>query len=213
MRVIIVGCGGHGREMAQLLMRMQAAGGDVSAGGFVDDNVALQGKTLSGLPVLGGMEWISANRHGCLFICAIGKPLDRRRVVERMDEMGVRWATLIAPDVHVPEDASIGAGSMICAGTHMTTNVRIGRHVIVNLDCTLSHDLIMGDFSTLSCGVHLAGNVTIGEGADLGLGVNIIPGVKIGAWSIIGAGATVIRDIPSHVTAVGVPARVIKEHK
>jgi len=52
----------------------------------------------------------------------------------------------------------------------------------------------------------------IGEGCYIGMGANVIQGITIGPWSIIGAGAVVIRDIPPHVTAVGVPARVIKVH-
>jgi len=35
-------------------------------------------------------------------------------------------------------------------------------------------------------------------------------GITIGAWATIGAGGVVIQDIPPYVTAVGVPAKVIK---
>jgi acetyltransferase-like isoleucine patch superfamily enzyme len=42
------------------------------------------------------------------------------------------------------------------------------------------------------------------------MGANIIQGHSIGSWSINGAGAVVIENIPANVTAVGVPARVIK---
>jgi len=52
----------------------------------------------------------------------------------------------------------------------------------------------------------------IGEGCYIGMGANVIQGITIGPWSTIGAGAVVICDIPPHVTAVGVPARVIKIH-
>jgi acetyltransferase-like isoleucine patch superfamily enzyme len=46
--------------------------------------------------------------------------------------------------------------------------------------------------------------------AFLGIGAKVIPGVKIGAGTTVGAGAVVIEDLPENVTAVGVPARVIK---
>lgn len=38
----------------------------------------------------------------------------------------------------------------------------------------------------------------------------MIQGVSIGAWTIVGAGAVVTSDLPENVTAVGVPARIIK---
>jgi acetyltransferase-like isoleucine patch superfamily enzyme len=58
--------------------------------------------------------------------------------------------------------------------------------------------------------VHIAGNVTLGEGCFIGIGASIIQQCSIGEATIIGAGATVVGDLEAHVTAVGVPARVIK---
>jgi sugar O-acyltransferase (sialic acid O-acetyltransferase NeuD family) len=211
-RVVVIGCGGHGREMAALLQRMQTSGQAVEAMGFVDDNSELQGQFILGLPVLGGMDWVQESGPEYAYLCAIGNPVIRHQLVQRLIAWGVRWATLIDPVVEVPKDTIIGEGAMVCAGTLMTTNIRIGRHTIVNLDCNLSHDTHLEDFATLGCGVNLSGNVTIKEGAELGVGVNVIPGITIGEWAIVGAGATVIRDISARVTAVGVPARVIKRH-
>ena len=65
----------------------------------------------------------------------------------------------------------------------------------------------------ISPGAHLAGNVKVGELSHIGIGASVIQGVKIGRNVIIGAGAVVINDIPDSVTAVGVPARVIKHHE
>ncbi len=41
----------------------------------------------------------------------------------------------------------------------------------------------------------------------------VILGKTVGAWAVVGAGAVVIHDIPTYRTAVGVPARVIKQHR
>lgn len=210
-QIVIFGCGGHGREMAALAERMRQAGQGPGPAGFCDENPELAGSTVAGLPVLGQMDWARANKDSFSFVCAIGTPSSRRRAVERLDAMGVRWATLVDPDVPLGSDTRLGEGCMVCAGTRMTTNVRIGRHAIVNLGCTLSHDVELGDFATLACGVHLSGNVKVGEGAEIGVGANVIQGMSVGPWSIVGAGAAVISDIPPQVTAVGVPARVIKE--
>jgi len=213
MDVVIIGCGGHGREMAQLIKRMQASGQDLHPAGFVDDNAGFHGRVIEGLPVLGGTDWISNHVRDHSFVCAIGNPKSRQDLVRRLSPSSLQWATLIDPAVRRSDDSVIGEGAMVCAGTWMTTNARIGRHTIVNLGCTLSHDINLGDFATLACGVHLSGNVTIGEGAELGVGVNVIQGITIGEWSVIGAGATVINDIPPRVTALGVPAKVVKEHR
>jgi len=212
MEVVIIGGGGHGREMAALLQRMQGAGSPIQAMGFVDNKMELCGQTLQNLPVLGDLEWARNHIHDYAFVCAIGNPAARREVVRQLDPLRIKWVSLIDPDAPVPPDTILGTGCMVCAGTRMTTHIQIGRHAIVNLGCTLSHDLDLGDYATLACGVHLSGNVTIGEGAELGVGTNVIQGITIGEWSIIGAGATVIDDVPPRVTAVGVPAKVTKKH-
>jgi acetyltransferase EpsM len=62
----------------------------------------------------------------------------------------------------------------------------------------------------ISPGTHLGGNVEIGELTHIGIGVSIIPNIKIGKGVIIGSGAVVVGGIPNNVTAVGIPAKVIK---
>lgn len=42
----------------------------------------------------------------------------------------------------------------------------------------------------------------------LGVGSAVISCVRIGKWSTVGAGAAVVRDVPSYVVAVGVPAGI-----
>ena len=59
----------------------------------------------------------------------------------------------------------------------------------------------------------MSGHVILGEGVKIGTSAVILPGVRVGAWSIVGAGAVVTRDIPDNVTAVGVPAKVIRRHE
>jgi acetyltransferase-like isoleucine patch superfamily enzyme len=56
----------------------------------------------------------------------------------------------------------------------------------------------------------LGGGVQIGEEAFLGLSATVLPQIKVGARTIVGAGAVVTQDLPSDVTAVGVPARIVK---
>jgi sugar O-acyltransferase (sialic acid O-acetyltransferase NeuD family) len=101
----------------------------------------------------------------------------------------------------------LGCGNIICAGTIITVNIKIGNHVIINLDCTVGHDTVINDYVTCAPSVNISGQVEIEEGCDIGTNAAIIQGKKIGKWSIIGAGAVVSRDIPPGCTAVGVPAK------
>jgi len=54
-------------------------------------------------------------------------------------------------------------------------------------------------------------DVHIGNNVWIGANTVIVPGVTIGDDTVIGAGSVVTKDIPSHVVAVGVPCRVLRE--
>jgi acetyltransferase-like isoleucine patch superfamily enzyme len=93
----------------------------------------------------------------------------------------------------------------------MTTNVRVGSHVHVNVGCTLSHDVVLGDFATLSPGVHVSGHVHVEDGVFLGTGANIINGIAgrpliIGRGAIVAAGACVTGPVEAGALVAGVPA-------
>ena len=89
--------------------------------------------------------------------------------------------------------------------------VRIGAHVILNVNASVSHDAVIGDFVNLNPGAIVAGNTRLGDGCYIGAGATVIDRISIGEWTIVGAGAAVVRDLPAQVTAVGVPARVITQ--
>lgn len=105
----------------------------------------------------------------------------------------------------------IGDGVVICAGNIVTTNVNLGKHVHVNLGCTIGHQASIGDFTTLSPGVHVSGNVRIGRGVFVGTGATIINGtasepLSIGDGAIVAAGACVTKPVESGALVAGVPA-------
>ena len=52
----------------------------------------------------------------------------------------------------------------------------------------------------------------IGDDVFLGAGAKIVGPVVVGAGARIGANAVVVRDVPPHCTAVGIPARVVRRH-
>ena len=81
--------------------------------------------------------------------------------------------------------------------------------MIINLDCTLGHDDVIGDFVTTYPSVNVSGNVVVGECCELGTGTQVIQGKKIVKNTIVGAGSVVIRDINESGTYVGSPTTKI----
>lgn len=216
-KLIIIGAGGFGREVLWLtreIIRSGAAAIDVV--GFLDDNPARRDVTINGVPVLGGTDQVAtyASDPNVSFIIGIGEPDIRRAMVARFAAHNPRYATLIHPRALGEwEYIQIGQGSIICAGVILTTNIKLGEHVILNLMVNVGHDASIGSYTTIAPNSTVSGSVAIGEGTYLGSGSVIRDEVTIGEWSIVGMGAVVTKPLPADVVAAGVPAQVIRENK
>lgn len=203
--LVVLGTGGLGRETHEAAI---AAGRKVV--GFLDDNPASVGKRFHDLPVLGNAEWLRDHPNVEVSI-AIGAPASRARVRARLDALGHRkFATIIDPRAAVGQRVTIGEGSIVLQSASLTTDIRVGRHVVINPGALIAHDDVLEDFVLVAPGAAVSGNVRVEMGADIGTNSAILQGLRIGAWSIIGGGAVVREDVPANTTVVGVPARVVK---
>lgn len=204
----IIGAGGFGREVAWCVERINDVTPTWDLKGFIDDNEKLWGTQEDEYFVRGGCEYLKQQKDAYA-VCAVGNAKVRRQIIEKLSNSGVRFATIVDPSVILSKSVSIGEGTIICAGTIATVDISIGKHVIINLDCTLGHDDLIGDFVTIYPSVNISGNVIIEECCELGTGAQIIQGKKIVKNTIVGAGAVVIRDINESGTYVGSPAKKI----
>jgi sugar O-acyltransferase (sialic acid O-acetyltransferase NeuD family) len=211
--IAIYGAGGFAREVLQIVLDINAASATPvwEPLGFVVDSAFVGGGTaVHGLPILGGPDWLAQNPTTHLVI-AIGAPAAKHRIAMEVGAAsGNPFALLVHPRAWVGCNVHIGQGAIVCAGCLVTTDIRIGGHVHVNIGCTLGHDAELKDFATLNPSVNVSGNVNIGVGSEIGTGSILIPHAHVGDWSIVGAGALVTKPLPGNVTAVGSPARVIK---
>lgn len=205
-RLYIFGAGGFGRELAWLAD--QAWGEAIEIVLLVDDVAYLSGP-INGIAVQLVQDVVGS--VGDAFVVAVGNAALRRRAAAACAQVGLRPAVLVHPRVEASRFVTLGAGSVVCAGSVLTTNIRFGDHVHVNLDCTIGHDVEVGSFSTLSPGVHVSGNVHIGQDVFIGTGASIINGnasapLVIGDGAVIAAGACVIRSVDAGALMAGVPA-------
>jgi len=203
--LVIIGAGGHGREVLDVVDAINAGKPTFEVLGFLDDGspdrALIEGR---GCRVLGGSLDLP---DGVAYVVGIGTGGHRRAIDERLRERAPESPVLVHPDTTIGPDVELGPGTVVAAGVRMGNHIRIGRHVHVNMNCTVHHDAVLQDHVTLSPGCHVNGNVTLGAGSFLGTGAVVIQGRTVGADATIGAGAVVVRDVPGGVTAVGVPAR------
>lgn len=209
--LIIIGASGFGREVAWLVERINKITPKWNILGFIDDNSDINGAMIGGYPVLGNSESV-ANYMDAYYVCAVGSSKVREKIINKVTNYlpTIKFATLIDPDVQISDRVEIGEGTIICAGSIITVDIKIGKHNIINLDCTIGHDAVMGDYVTLYPSVNVSGITHLEKCCELGTGCQIIQTKKVGCYSIVGAGAVIVKDIPEKCTAVGSPAKPIK---
>ena len=193
-QIAIYGAGGFAREVAWL-----AESCDHHVVCFVDDNPALLGKQVNGIPVM-SLEDAPGQFAGAGIVSGIGSPKVRELVMEKAVEAGLMPVSLIHPHVEMSRWIEMGEGVVICAGCILTTNIRIGKQVQINLDCTVGHDVVLGDYTTLAPGVHVSGWVYFGKRVYVGTGAVLINGTEdkplvIGDDVVIGAGACITKSV------------------
>lgn len=204
--IVIVGAGGHARDVLCVVDAMNSVEPSWRVLGLVADPGPDGGHAeRCSYPCLGNVEVL--REIDCDVVIGIGNGSVRRRLDDLISSWGHEFATLCHPSATIGAYVELGAGTVLCAGARVTTNVRTGRHVHINLNSTVAHDCRLADYVTINPLAAVSGNVTIGTETMVGTGAAIIEGRRIGDRCVIGAGAVVIRDSPDDQTLIGVPAR------
>lgn len=200
--LIIIGAGSLGVMTLDAALEM----GKYETIAFIDDGKEAN-SLIHNYRVLGGLNILSKiNINEYDFVIAIANNKIRKKIAE---EHNLNYINIIHPKTSISRFAKIGIGNIIMPNTSVDPETVIYNHVVINKNNSLGHNVIMKNFAQVSPGCNLGG--IIGEGTFIGLGAVVLPEVKIGQQTTIGAGAVVTRDIPNNVTAVGIPAKVIKE--
>lgn len=202
--LVVVGAGGFGREALDVV----EAVGSHRLLGVLDDSPSdlnLERLAARGIRYLGSVgQWTAAGDRA-EYLIAIGSPAARERVAAQF--AGYTAATLVHPLAGVGSANVIGAGSIVCAGVQISTNVRIGRHVHLNPSAVVGHDTVIDDFVSVNPAATISGDVRVGQRVLVGAASVILQGLCVGADAVVGAAACVVRDVAPGATVKGVPAR------
>ena len=204
--VVILGAGGHGREVLDVVEAAAAAGSGARFVGFVDDGspdpavLAARGALL-----LDGLD--DPRVSGATYLVGIGDPGVRRRVDERASAAGLGSASVVHPNATFGAVVTRGPGFVACSHVSVTTNVAFGRHVHLNRGVTVGHDCEVGDHVSIYPNATVSGSVRLGREVTVGAGAVVLQGLSVGDGAVVGAGAVVTHDVPPGAVVVGTPAR------
>jgi sugar O-acyltransferase (sialic acid O-acetyltransferase NeuD family) len=197
----VVGAGAQAREIIDIL------GDEDLAVVLVVDEEYLGAEPTSGQRIVSMSEFVAAPDLD--FVLGLGAPGLKRDMAKLLGEK--RPMPAVSKAAYVGSRSQIGPGTVLAPGAVVTTDVVLGKHVLVNVGATVSHDCRIGDFATISPGAHLGGHVNVGDGAFVGIGAVVKNDVRIASGCVLGAGAVVLRDLDTPNTVVaGNPGRLLR---
>lgn len=107
----------------------------------------------------------------------------------------------IITNIDIHPAATIGNRVFIDHGT----GVVIGETTIIEDDVLIYQGVTLGGVNLTAGKRH----PTIKRGVVIGAGAKVLGNITIGEYSKVGANSVVVKEVPKHSTAIGIPARVV----
>jgi len=197
-RIIIVGAGGLGREIAAGIRRCELP---FDILGHIDDE-----KT--GPHILGPI----ANHEPdptARYITCFGDGAARNRVRATLAERGARFTTVVSPTVHAVTPLDELINCLIVGSCSISNDTTFGTDILIQTLAVLGHDVVIGNGVTISALAFIGGNAILEDLSTIHPHAVVLPNVRIGKGAVVGAGSVVIKDVAPYTTVFGSPAKVI----
>jgi sugar O-acyltransferase (sialic acid O-acetyltransferase NeuD family) len=193
MKKALIGAGGHAREvMVQMSLELTC---------FVDDKYVTHNTNTVPLSLFNPKEYI--------VMVAIANSKDRHDIIQRLPKE-TKYFTWIHPTALIMDNnVEIGEGSFIGAYSILTTNIKIGKHAILNRSNHIGHDCEIGDYFSAMPGAIVSGNVKIYDLVYMGSNSSIREKISVHSLSTIGMNSAVVKNIEKSGVYGGVPAKNI----
>ena len=207
-KILIAGTGGFAKEVLCLIDDLGLLD-NVEA--FIEPDFIFENYSkplnIHGIPVK-PYSFLEPKKH--LVTVAIGESKVREKIVTEQLPIYTKYITLIHPTAIISKWNQIGEGAIICAGTIITCDVTIGRFAHLNLQTTIGHDCVIGDYFTTAPNVNISGNCSIDKHVYFGTASVIKQGLSVAKHTTIGMGAIVTKDIREESQIwVGNPAKIL----
>ena len=141
---------------------------------------------------------------------AIGDSRARFDIVQLLPKETIYFTFIHPTALILDSNIEIGEGSFIGAYSILTTNIKIGKHALLNRANQIGHDSEIGDYFSAMPGAIVSGNVKIYDCVYLGTNSSIKEKLIIHSLTTIGMNSCVVKHIEEPGVYAGIPAKKIK---
>lgn len=203
-QLIIIGAGGYSKSVVDSIDQNK-----VKISGFIDEYT--QSENHMGFPILGHDIDCIDKLYDYSYFIAIGNNEKRKIWFEKLANKNLDIINVIDKTAIISQEASLGIGCFVGKSAIVNRLAKIADNCIINTRALIEHGCDIHSHVNISTNTVLNGDVEIGECSFIGSSSVIIGQITIGDRSTIGAGAVVINNIKANATAVGIPAKIIRE--
>ena len=210
-KIGIIGAGGFGKETLCCLIDSIANTNlkieDMAA--FIVDDVHFDAENavVLGVPVI-PLSKFEPKQYDV--VVAVGDPLARKAIIEKLPKK-TTFTTIIHPTASISKWVEIGEGSIITAGVVLTCDIKIGKHAHINLQTTIGHDCVMGDYFTTAPAANISGHCNFGDRVYIGTNASIRQSITICSDVTIGMGGVVTKNIAESGVYIGNPLKKLEK--
>lgn len=209
--IVIFGIGGLGREINVMIndINKNSYNKIFNVIGFVSHDINTIGHMIDGIPIVACNDNFVdyAKQFNLLGVTiALGDPKAKAYIDNNilMKCNNLVYPNIIHPKANIStsEANDLGTGAIICAGVTLTTNIKFGKFVLININTTIGHDVVFEDYTSVNPLSSISGNVTIKNASLIGAGASIREKITIGSRSIVGLGAIVVKNVEDDTVVI-----------
>lgn len=213
-KIVIIGAGGFGREVASMIKRINKLKAKWEFLGFFDDDAdgKPKGSKNEYGPILGTVSELNNITEKMNVAIAVGSPKAVKAIVSKLDSPYLSFPNLIAAEASILDEDNyvMGKGNILSSFASISCNVHIGNFNIFNNRVSMGHDAVIGNYNVCMTAVRISGGTVVGDGNLFGVSSIVIPGVKVLDGNTISPGSVIMRNTKSNSTYVGNPAKLFK---
>ena len=196
-RLALIGAGLGATQVFDILAEIDGVEGVA----VVDDNAAVWGREVEGVPVVGGTDQLREHWEANAFdaaVIAISTSVDARaRLRELCRGAGIPLENVIDPRSKLATGVVLGEGNVVCAFTHFGTGTHIGDNNFISAYNSYDHHNVLGSDISTGPGCMTSGEVTIEDRVRLGTGIFVEPKLTLGEGAVVASGAVIVRSVPA----------------